>query len=286
MQEVRDIADSPTFEGSNNEALAIETYFKSYDTLLKSEKWEEIISQGRVALEALEKANRPQDEAKICAQLASASFKLGNFEQALSYVNCCKRLSIDFEDPFFLIQALYLESAVHRALAAKEEGESAQQAFYHKAVELCEEADSIYAKRNAANANLKGKIYFNWGAAHADNPSGDLEKAANCYSTALECFKEARAADEIMRTNVRLGKIYLLQKNYDLVQAIVDEVRSQNSSELIAMHADYLEAQLKYALGDSENAIKIARNGLSRAHGAKEDELRFITFLNTLVRDK
>ena len=94
------------------------------------------------------------------------------------------------------------------------------------------------------------------GAAHADNPEGDLEKAAHCYATALDCFKSVNTVDDIIRTSIRLGKVYLFQKKYKLSQEIINEVRPQISSERLAMHTDYLEAQLQFALNDFLNAEK------------------------------
>lgn len=262
----------------------IDNYFENFEGLSKSEKWEEIISQGTIALETAKKANRSQDEATICAQLTSTAFYLGDYNQALMHANRCHELSEEFVDPSLFLRALYLESAVYRALAAKCNEEEAQKAFYLRAVEIGEEAVSIYSKRKVENINLKGKIYFNLGAAHADNPKGDLTKAADCYSVAIECFKSINAHDDIIRTSIRLGKVYLLQKKYDLSQKIINEVRPQISSERLAMHTDYLEAQLKFALNDSLNALRIANNGLARAKnlGAKEDELRFTSLIESI----
>lgn len=262
----------------------IDNYFENFESLSKSEKWEEIISQGTIALEAAKKANRSQDEAKICAQLTSTAFYLGDYTKALVYANRCHELSEEFVDPSLFLRALYLESAVYRALAAKCNEEQAQKASYLRAVEIGEEAASIYSKKNVENINLKGKIYFNLGAAHADNPKGDLKKAADCYSVAIECFKSINANDDIIRTSIRLGKVHLLQKNYDLSQQALDEVRPLISSARLSMHADYLEAQLKFAIHDIENAIKIARNGLEKAKilRAKEDELRLQSLLQNI----
>ncbi len=262
----------------------IETYFNNFESLTKSENRKEIISQGTAALEATKKACRPHDEAKICAQLTSTAFYMADYTQALVYANRCHELSEEFLDPSLLIRALYLESAVHRTLASKNSEEHIQQASYLRAVEIAEEAALIYSNRNVANMHLKGKVYFNLGVAHADNPKDTLEKAADCYFTALECFKSVKATKDICRTSIRLGKVYLLQKKYDLTQRIIDEVRLQIKSERIAVHADYLETQLKLAINDPENARKITQNGLVHAKsiGAKEDESRPVSLLEAI----
>lgn len=273
-----------SFDRDTEKSEVIESYFKKFEMLTKSEKWEDIISQGTMALEVAKKDNRYQDEARICAQLTSTAFYKGDYNQALIYASRCHELSEEFIDPSLFIRALYLESAVYRALAPKDNEEQAQQASYLRAVEIGEEAASLYSKRNVENINLKGKIYFNLGAAHADNPKGDLEKAENCYSIAIECFKNTNATDDVIRTSIRLGKVHLLQRNYALSQQVLDQVRPLIASERLAMHADYLEAQLKLALNDSGNAIRIAKNGLERAKvlGAKEDELRLRSLLQSI----
>lgn len=278
------IANQDTLTTNSKDIEVIETYFTNFSLLAKAEKWEEILAQGKIAIEAAKKANRPQDEAKIYAQLTSTSFYLGDYTQSLIYANYCHKLSGNFVDPSLLIRALYLESAVHRALASKKDEEFEQQVSYLRAIEFCEEASRIYSEKNIDNKNLQGKIFLNLGAAHADNPKGDLTKAMDCYYRALECFKSTNAVDDIIRINIRLGKVHFMQKNYDLSQKIIDEVRPLLLSRRLAMQMDYLEAQLKAALRDNENAKKIARRGLETAKEleAKEDELRLTSLLQTL----
>lgn len=264
----------------------IDAYFKNFEDLSKSEKWEEILAQGSAALKIAQATNRPRDEAKICAQLTSTSFYLGDYHQALIYANRCHELSEEFVDPCLFIHALYLESAVHRALAAKIDEEQAQQNLYSRAIVRAEEAIAIYDYKNVKNVKLQGKIYFNLGAAHADNPKGDLEKATLCYVIALECFEKTDATEDLIRTSIRLGKVYLLQKNYDLATSILNDVRPHISNDRLAMHADYLEAQLKFALNDIETSIKLVQSGLEKAKalGAKEDEFRLQSLLQKIEK--
>ncbi len=277
-------ASTECYPPDNTAIKIINKYFESFETLAKTEKWEEIISQGTAALQAAKTTGRTNDEAKICAQLTSTAFYLGDYILALNHADRCHELSEWFVDPSLFIRALYLESAVHRALAGKKTNEQAQQRLYQLAVTTAEEAIQVYSKKTVDNENLKAKVYFNLGAAHADNPKGDLEKAAHYYAKALDYFKSVKAIDDVIRTSIRLGKVHLLQKKYDLSQKIIDEVRSQISSERLTMHADYLEAQLKFALNDFPNSLKIASNGLARAKslGAKEDELRLASLIESI----
>jgi tetratricopeptide (TPR) repeat protein len=242
---------------------ASETYFQNFEQWVKQENWKEILAQGEIAL-----AESPNisDEAKICAQLTSTCFYMGDYPQALKYATRCHELSESFEDPSLFIRALYLESAVYRALRD-----------FPLAVAIAEEATDLYRTKGINDADLLGKVYFNLGAAHADNPSGDLSQAEKCYVEALKGFT---CSDDLIRTSIRLGKVYLLQKDYAHVQSVIDDVQPLITNERLAMHADYLEAQLKFALGDIENAKRIASIGLKKAQslGAKQDELRFLEF--------
>jgi hypothetical protein len=63
------------------------------------------------------------------------------------------------------------------------------------------------------------------GAAHADNPKGDLGKAEANYLIALECYKNLNISDEIIRTSIRLGKVYLLRENFPQTQVIIKQAR-------------------------------------------------------------
>lgn len=259
----------------------IAVYFKNFEKLSKLEKWEEIISQGKIALESAHQSNRQSDEALISTQLASTSFFMGNYRQALTYANRCNDLAREFDDPTLYIRGLCLISATRRAEAAKATDEETQQFSYGYAESMCAQAATCYSQADIKNKNLKGKIYFNWGAALADNPKGDLESAKMYYSFALDYFKEANARDDIIRTTIRLGKVYLLQNKYEQCQQAIKEVRSSITTERLSMHTDYLEAQLKFAQKDFKEASKIADHGLKKAKnlGAKEDASRLTSLL-------
>lgn len=260
----------------------IESYFAHFESLAQSEKWNEILSQGAVALEAATKSRRTQEAALICAQLTSTAFYQGDYPQALTYANLCRKLSESVIDFSLLTRALYLESATHRALAGKNKELKTQQELYRQAIKTAQEAAHIYHSQAISDPKLKGKIFFNMGAAYADNPQGDLQKAVDCYLSALQCFKESEATQSAVRTQIRLAKAYLLQEKYTLTQELLDELRPEIKSQRIAMQADYLEAQLQLARQQVDQAKATAQRGLMRAValGAKEDGQR----LNALLQ--
>jgi tetratricopeptide (TPR) repeat protein len=273
------------YQSDNESITIIDNYLKHFESLAKMEKWEEIISLGTEALKAVKITGRTGIEAKICAQLTSTAFYMGNYTSALNYANRCHELSKEFTDPSLYIRSLYLESAIHRAFASKHTDEEVQQKSFQHAVATAEEAIEVYSKSKVDNENLIGKVYFNLGAAHADNPKGDLEKAVLCYTTAVYHFKNVNAVDDIIRTHVRLGKVYLLQKKYQLTEEVIKEVRSQILCERLATHVDYLEAQFRYALNDFPNALIIANNGLARAKSlGADEEINRLTFLINRIK--
>jgi tetratricopeptide (TPR) repeat protein len=272
------------FSQTDEEHLSvIEKYFDNFNILRKKDRWEEIISLGTKALESAQEMGKKKEQAKICAQLTSVNFYQGNYLQALEFVSRCHLMSEEFEDPTLFIRALYLESAIYRAFAGKSTQDQERQQLYLQAVQAAEEAARSYSKSKLNNLKLLGKIYFNLGAAHADNPKGSLDQAEVSYLTAMQSFKSVNEIDDFVRADIRLAKVYVIQKKYEAAQEILNEIRNQVYTERIAMHADFLEAQLNLAINNNLKAIEIARKGLERAEalGAKEDYLR----INSLISE-
>ena len=262
----------------------IESYFEDFEILSDVGNWSEIFEKGVRALDISRKESRIKDQAKICAQLTLAAFYQGNYDMILKYAKICRDLSEEFVDPALFIQSLYLESAANRALASKSNNEKLQQAYFLKAIKAAEDALELYQLKGLSCDVLKGKIYYNLGAAYADNPRGNLDMAAHFYSIALQAFENAKDLENQMRVQLRLGKVYLLQKSFEYTQRTIDKARALISNKKILMHSDYLEAQLKLAMNDFVEAVKIAEIGLEKARSfdLKEDEERFISLLQTI----
>jgi 8-oxo-dGTP diphosphatase len=265
----------------------LKEFENKFETLAKAEKWDEIVLLGGSALEAAKQLDKPQEEAKICARLTSTCFYQGNYTQALEYAKRSHELCEAFEEPTLFLRALYLESAVYRALAGKNSEEDLEQSLFAQAVKVAEKAAQLFLKNGVNDPGLKGKIYFNLGAAHADNPKGDLDTAVNCYLIALACYQDKGATHDLCRTNIRLGKVYLLQKNYAACQEIIDKTRPHITSKRITMQVHYLDAQLKYALKDYSAAQLLIEEGLKLAEmlGAKEDHSRFCSLSQMISKE-
>lgn len=265
----------------------IQKYFTAEEILSKAEKWEEIIEQSAAPLAKATETKRHADAAKIYVQRTSAFFKLGKYAEALESTVCCDVLFNHFENPPQTIHALYLKSAVYRALAGQNQIEEEQQKSYQQAIETAEAALHVYVEEKMQNEKLLGKVYFNLGAAHADNPKGTLPDAVLCYQTALKCFEISDSLEDSIRTYVRMGKIYLLRNEYEALKALIQEARINLLPERLVMHIDYLEAQYLIAVQEYDHAERIIKSGLARAvilH-AEEDQRRFNSLL-IKIREK
>ncbi|MBM3191697.1 MAG: tetratricopeptide repeat protein [Chlamydiae bacterium] len=131
--------------------------------VVKEPSWEEVLSSGA---KALKHCQNPQEAAKLAAHLASTAFYLGNYALASTYARQVHELAEATADTALLLRSVYLESAIHRALGR-----------YEEAVATAEKALMIYEQHHLKEPLLLGKIYFNLGAAHADNPEGLLKKS-------------------------------------------------------------------------------------------------------------
>ncbi len=239
----------------------VKEYFETFTSLSREEKWNDLLNKGQKALAVCREKSLKKEEAKICAQLTSTSYYQGNYDLALQYANKCHDLSKEFTDPSLFLHSLYLESAVYRALAGKNQNDDLQQVYYAKAVKIAEDALAIFESKKLECDLLKGKIYFNLGAAHADNPKGNLQLATKNYFLALESFEKIKNIEDQVRTNIRLGKVYLLQNDYQNTQMMIDKMRPLATSTRVLMQIDYLEAQLKFATNQFSEAEKICQKG-------------------------
>lgn len=261
----------------------LQNYFQVFSVLCKSEDWNALVIQEERALFASRITKRVQDEAKISSNLTSTYFYLGNYSKAQIYSQRCRVLSKEFSDLKLYVRALYLESAVNRAIAGKANKTQKQQELYAKAVSIANEALEVYHLQKLDDQGLQGKIFFNMGAAHADNPTGDLIKASECYQKALDCF-ENTCPDDFARTQNRLAKVLILQKKYTQAERIIASLRNSNLSQRLTMHTELLESQFKLELGQKEAAKNLAQKGLAiaKALNAQEDANRFISLIQKI----
>lgn len=238
-----------------------EEYLKTFPDLRKQEKWDEIVDLG---VKALSDSPTDKELIQIHGHLASSYFYLGDFEEVEHHANHCYKFACKSGDKNEQAHGLYLLSA-----AARSRGEFEQaRIFARKGLPLAE-------------GEMKAKVYFNLGAAEADDPDGNLEEAENAYKEARDLFE---CPEDQQRTSIRLGKIYLLKGDLDEAERVVEALLPLIQCDRISMHSEYLSAQIEKARGNPEEARNFAAHALEKAErlGAKKDIERLQNFLNAL----
>ncbi len=262
------------------EAAALERYYQQFEALKNAEDWNGIVTLGEPAITAAMTMQRSSDAARIHAQLASTYFYKGEYYKTAEHADRCRELSAFLADGRLLVRSQYLQSAAYRALAGKAQN-SQQKYLFDLAVASAQGALRDYNSLDLNDVGLIGKVYFNLGAAYADNPSGDWDEAALCYDMALKHFRTASGSDGMVRTAIRLARIKLLKGKPQDARALVAEVRPQISSERVRMQLDFLEAQIALVANEPDKARQLAQKALDTANklGAKEDTIRLQQFL-------
>jgi len=258
---------------------AIQNYFTQVESLKKEEKWEEIISLGEKAFSYAEQENVITNEQKfeLVDQLASTYFRLGLFAQGKEKAKALLSLGNTILQDEFLVNSLYKFSAIARGEANITKNKQQQKELFAQAREFAQRALEICEISCANNAPLKAKVSFNAGAAIADDPEGDYAKAVPIYQEAIKIFTDANLNDYRQRTLIRLGKLYLLLKNFDKSLEILEKLKSEDFEIRTKMHFEYSQAQVLFAKDRHEEALKIAQKGLKTAKKllAKVDISRF-----------
>lgn len=258
----------------------IEQFYSDFKILEKEKKWSEIVSAGKVALEEAKSKDNFHDEARICAIVTSSLFYLGQFNEGFDYANRCKDVSLKIKEWPLYVRGLYLLSAVYRGLKS-----------FDLAVQTAEEALQVYIDKKIENDELLNKVHLNYGAAYADNPKAtknELEKAASHYCKAIDCLTRCEDNEQnlvdLIRLKLRLGKVYLLQENFQATAEIIKEVRQLELDKRLEIHTDYLEAQLKFELKEFNSSKEITMRALDNAKklDAKEDIKRLEEFLKKI----
>ena len=159
----------------------------------KHDQWKAIISEGNIAL------NNPEtpleEKAEINALLASTQFYLGNYAAMKTHINACETIALALNLNNYRIRSGYLLSAYYRI----------QQDFTQAKAVINQTL--MYFNTETPDA-LKAKVYFNAGAAYADEPQGDIAKAIDFYQSSLHLLDPK--TDDHHRTTIRLAKAYLL----------------------------------------------------------------------------
>lgn len=261
----------PFSHGSSSleEVSASQCFTSKLPELLKKEAWLEIVELGERAL--LEGANIPLKMA-IHDQLVSTYFRLGEFDRGLVHAERLTFLAATICDMEARINSLYKLSATLRGAQLYLQGRKAIQ----ESMALC---------KGMTNEWLLARVIFNYGALEMEDPQGDLVLATDQLKQAEALFKKlGNEEDYLARTQIRLGKAYLLRKMGPEARNVVEELRKAALEPRTHMHFLYLEAQVLLMEGDILLAQQKALEAKALAHslGAKADEKRYEEFLRQL----
>ncbi len=243
-----------------------EDFFMQYETLKISEDWVSIVNIGNAALE---EGLDPQNNALINARLASSLFYLGKKQETLEMATYTFGNASLIENKELEARGLYLISAAHRSLGAKEEALS----YIHDAL--------AYVDNKEVAQITKLKILFNSGALYQDL-NNDPAKAIGYYTKALEICQKINEEDDCNRTKIRsiratleLGDVFQANKEAtELAEKI-------NLSSKTGVHFLLLRSKISYELENYVDSARYAMQGLEIAQ-AKQMQTE-VTQLNELI---
>jgi len=205
---------------------------------LKSQDWSLLCQLGEKAL--IEEKLTDLDMAQIHARLASSYFYLGEYDSMKTHIIACEKFALDLSSKQYLLRSLYLLSAYYRGKELFVEA----QAAIEKALELI---------NDGVDDCLKAKIYFNAGAAYADDPTCDPLQAISFYQKALTLFEQA--SSDAYRTQIRLAKSWLLLSNYEEAWTALTPLYQVDLEPRVSVHLLYVTAQLEMAQGNFDLAL-------------------------------
>ncbi len=263
------ISQSPSFNsisGSVNSSpvnAPFDNYLFNFDQLKKDENWKEITLLGNQALSNC--SILPAQKAKIHAQLASCYYYLGDYESSANHASSCLEISECLDDPILLMRSLYLLSAHKRGEGNKNAAIDPKQAdqYFKEARSLIDKAFLYFD--HCKDDFIKAKVLFNAGAAHSDDPNGDLKIATQRYQEAIKIYRSLEEYDDFARTSIRLGKVFLLQGKLDDLSSLLNKIDINLLPQKTKVHYQYLEAQYYVAIEDYPKARFILLDAIKDA---------------------
>lgn len=277
-----DFNSNPSFPSKDISTLYVthlDTYFSKVEELRQEEDWRQMVLLGELAL--TDKDASFSDIAKIHAQIASCYFYLGEYDLCAEHANKCHLISEYLDEPNFLIRSLYLLSAHKRTLANLSQDPTEKRELFGEARSLINKAIKCFDRCNCPL--LRAKVLFNGGAAHSDDPNGDLKIAICWYKEAMEIFSSLGEKNDYARTAIRLGKAYLLQDRINELSDLLNQIQPDLLPQKTKVHYKYLQAQYYAHLHENQKAASIILDALEIANrlGMKVDIQR----LNALLED-
>ncbi|MDF2549429.1 MAG: hypothetical protein K0S07_496 [Chlamydiales bacterium] len=263
--------DTNTIFTQSSQLNSLEEHYKQkYQELAVKENWSEIIAEGKKD-GAIMEGSDPRVACKIYRHVASCCHYKGLYEESREIAEKIKWLGERLIDRGLQALGLYLQSASERAMAINEKDEEFQQIGFQTAIHLVEDAYSLVDRETNLD-EVKGKVFFNWGAALADNPKGNLKLAIEKYHLALEYYKNADQGYEMARTKERLAEAYFKMNDLERSSELLQEVKAETWTRRLTMLVENLESQIKERQGLSLEAMALRNSSFILMHqlGAAE----------------
>lgn len=230
----------------NTSANASE-FFDQFD-LLKPQDWPTVCDLGEKALQ--DEFLSDPEKAQVHARLASSYFYLGDYESMIRHIQECRSIALDISSKKYLVRSLYLLSAYYRGNLLFKEAK----ATISEAIGLIE---------SDVEDCLKAKVFFNAGAAHADDPCGNLFQAIDYYQKAINLLDST--SNDAYRTQIRMAKCWLVLKNYKEAWETLFPLFQVNLELRTYIHLQYVSAQVNVAQGEWETALTQISHALKSA---------------------
>jgi len=273
-----------SFDKNPSAAQSPSAFLLDLARLKKEKRWQEIVAEGEKIAAFFREKGEYEKEFFLTDELVTHYFRLGEFARACEKSKRLGELAEILNHNKAIVDSLYKLSGAIRGLAGEAKEKSQEKLLFAEAKRYGELALDRCRKDCPNEYSLLGRVLFNTGAANSDDPDGNVAKALSYYKEALEVFKAHPDEDYAIRTEIRLGKAYLLLGQTGNASQIVEKLKKESLEPRTYMHLMYLEAQVAMKEGKKSKAIEVAERGKALALNltAKADRKRFEELLKGL----
>jgi phosphatidylethanolamine-binding protein (PEBP) family uncharacterized protein len=256
--------------------------------LKKEERWQEIVQEGEKAASHFRDVGEYENEFFVLDELVSHYSRLGKYAIASEKCRRLGEIALILKHNTAIIDSLFKLSVSLRGIADESKNKAQQKLLFAEATRYGELALERCRRDCPSEYQLLGKTLYNIGAANADDPEGDVAKAITYYKEALEIFNANVEMDYARRTEIRLGKAYLLLGKLYQTKEIIEKLEKEPLEKRTYMHWLYLKAQLATREGKNKEAIELSEKGrgLALNLNAKAEKRRFEELLDKLLFKK
>ncbi len=213
----------------------------------------------------------------ISLQMASSSFYLGDYHQALDLARQGYMEALRLRKPAQQVEGLYLQSAAERALNGE------------KSLALAREALDRFKQLNIRDNRLLGKVHYNLGAALSEitlskNKNSRLSESRKHLETAKQLFQIEKSQYDTVRTELRLARLEYQSGDYLKAESMMSTIEYELDNPRIYWLYYYQLAKVQHRLNRWTLARKNAEKAMQSAteHRARGDQHRIRLLLQAI----